>query len=265
MTSLAYLSAGSGEPVIFVHGWGLNSGVWEEQLKSLSDEFRVIAVDLPGHGRTEPKDERMTVKAAAGCLRDLVGELALEKVHLVGWSLGTHVVCRAALLLGFDAARSLTIVDGTPCFVQRSDEDGWAMPETRTRWVLRGLENNFVETLTEFITTSCYTKKEVKPNIERIMRSVFFNEHFPPDKKSAIELLTDFVESDIRPMLSGLKLPCLICHGDRDSILPVEITKIWESFLPDARSVIIENAGHAPFLTQPAFFNETLRKFLHST
>lgn len=264
MTALAYRSEGSGEPVIFVHGWGLNSGVWKEQLKSLSDEFRVIAVDLPGHGRTKPKDKKMTVKAAAGFLRDLVDELALENVHLVGWSLGTHVVCRAALMLGFNTARSLTIVDGTPCFVQHNKEDNWAMQETRTKWVLRGLENSFVDTLTEFITTSCYTKKEVKPNIERMMQSVFFNEHFPPDKKSAIELLTDFAESDIRPMLGKLKLPCLICHGDRDSILPVEITKIWESFLPDARTVILENAGHAPFLTQPALFNESLRIFLHS-
>ena len=264
MTSLAYRCEGAGEAVIFVHGWGLNSSVWVEQLKSLSDEFRIIAVDLPGHGRTEPKGKKMTIEAAAGFLRDFVNELALKNVHLVGWSLGVHVVCRAALMLGFDKARSITIVDGTPCFVKRSEEDGWAQPQTKTKWVLRGLEKEFVKTLTEFITTSCYTKKEVKPQIEQLMRSVFFNEHFPPDKKSAIELLTDFTESDIRPLLGSLKLPCLICHGDRDSILPLEITKIWESFLPDARTVIFENSGHAPFLTQPALFNESLRKFLHS-
>ena len=264
MTSLAYRSEGSGEPVFFVHGWGLNSSVWDKQLKSLSDEFQTIAVDLPGHGRTEPKANKLTVEAAAACLRDLVNELRFKKVHLVGWSLGTHVVCRAALMLGFDTVRSITIVDGTPCFVKHNDEDSWAQPETKTKWVLRGLENNFVETLTEFITTSCYTKKEVKPNIEQMMKSLFFNEHFPPDKKSAIELLSDFAESDIRPLLSDLKLPCLICHGERDSILPVEITKIWETFLPDTRTVIIENAGHAPFLTQPDLFNESLRNFLHS-
>ena len=264
MTALAYRSEGSGEPVIFVHGWGLNSSVWVEQLKSLSDEFQIIAIDLPGHGKTKPKDKNMTVQEAADYLCDLVKELALKNVHLVGWSLGTHVVCRAALSLGFDTARSITIIDGTPCFVKHNDEDTWAQPETKTKWVLRGLEKNFTETLTEFITTSCYTKKEVKPNIERMMKSLFFNEDFPPDKKSAIELLSDFAEADIRTLLPGLKLPCLICHGDRDSILPVEITKIWESFLPDARTVIIENAGHAPFLTQPALFNESLRNFLHS-
>jgi pimeloyl-[acyl-carrier protein] methyl ester esterase len=193
-----------------------------------------------------------------------VDELSLPAVHLAGWSLGTHVICHAALKMGFDTARSLTIVDGTPCFTRRNEDDSWALPLARTKWILRGLERNFTEALTEFITTSCYTKKVVKPETEKMMKSVFFNEQFPPDKKSALELLKDFGNSDIRPMLGSLKLPCLICHGDRDSILPVEISKIWEDLLPNARRIVFENTGHAPFLTQPARFNDSLRAFLHS-
>ena len=264
MTSLAYRSAGSGDPIIFVHGWGLNSGVFKEQLKSLSDEFRVIAVDLPGHGDTPPKEGRNTLAAAAGYLCELVKELSFGRVHLAGWSLGTHVVCHAAMQMGFDTARSLTIIDGTPSFVKKNEDETWALPDTRTKWILRGLEKDFIKELTEFITTSCYTKKEVKPETVEMMNDLFFTDPFPPDKESAIELLKDFIDSDIRPMLGALKLPCLICHGDRDSILPIEVTKIWENSLPNAKTVIFEKSGHAPFLTQPARFNETLRKFLRT-
>ncbi|GMT42023.1 MAG: O-methylpimelyl-ACP methylesterase [bacterium] len=264
MTSLAYRSAGSGQPVIFVHGWGLDSLVWLEQLKGLSDCFRIIAVDLPGHGATPPYESTLTITAAARLLAEFIDELELETVHLVGWSLGAQVVCFAALHA--DNVRSLTIVNGTPCFAAKQKEDTWAVPLTKAKWTLRELEKNFINTLTEFITTSFYTKKELKPQTGQTMKTYFFAEHFPPDKKSALELLTDLIETDLRPALgSSLEnLPCLICHGDRDSILPLEVVKVWENLLPSSRKKIFKNCGHAPFITQPAAFNESLGKFLKS-
>jgi len=263
LTPLVYRSAGSGEPVLFVHGWGLNSRVWLEQIKGFGG-FRIIAVDLPGHGATPPCRKRLTISAAADSLCGLVRSLSLKKVHLVGWSLGAQVICHAALRMGFKTVRSLTMVSGAPCFAAKRGEECGTVSLTKARWTLRALEKDFTKTLTEFIKTSFYTKKELGAKTEQTLKSYFFDENFPPDKKSALELLTDFIETDMRPMLKKLKLPCLICHGDRDSILPVETVKVWEELLPSSRMEIFESCGHAPFITRSSRFNETLKNFLES-
>lgn len=234
-----------------------------EQLEALP-QYRIIAVDLPGHGATLPRRDRLTIPKTAESLCGLIRSLSLEKVHLVGWSLGAQVICHTAIKMGFKTVRSLTIVSATTCFAATRGKECGAVPLAKAKWTLRALKKDFSKTLTEFIKTSFYTRKEMGAKTERTLQSYFFDENFPPDKKSALELLADFIETDMRHLLEKLKLPCLICHGDRDSILPVETAKVWEKLLPSARMKIFENCGHAPFITRSARFNKTLINFLES-
>lgn len=91
----------------------------------------------------------------------------------------------------------------------------------------------------------------------------FFDDHgkFPIDKKSAIELLESLYEDDIQEEIRWVKVPSLICHGDRDGIIPVEAAGLWQRALGNSRIEIFKNCGHAVFLEEPLSFNNILENF----
>lgn len=258
MTQLSYTSRGSGEPILFVHGWGVHSGVWERQMEYLSAGFRTIAVDLPGHGRSEPTGERLTVRTASKALVETLKGFSFESVHLVGWSLGAQVACMAAADPDLSGIASITIVGGTPCFVSPTDEESWALPPAKAKWFRRGLEKDYRGALENFILG--YFGEENGKGEE--IKKVFMAKPFPPEEKSALEILDDFLTLDIRDILGELNIPCLICHGESDTIVPVEVLNVWKNHLPSSSEVIFENCGHVPFFSHSARFNESLKSFI---
>lgn len=254
-----------GTPLIFVHGWGANSLAFKRQIEYFSSGFRVIAVDLPGHGPA-PLSETPSVQSAAAGIAALVNETSAGGAHLVGWSLGAQVVCRAALIMtekrGGERVKSLTLVSGTPCFVAPGDGDNWAVHPTKAKLFRRDMGKDFKKTLKEFILSFLDGEEGVTPEKIEEAKSIFFNELFPPDEKEALKLLDDFLATDMRGEAPNIKVPCLICHGDGDKIVPVESVDMWKKLLPSSETVIFENCGHVPFITETKRFNKILMEFL---
>ncbi len=251
-----------GEPLIFVHGWGMESGVWQEQAEFFAEEFDVSAVNLPGHGGMPPLGgEPLTIKKCGEALAEEISRKNLKNVHMVGWSLGAQVICHAAAELGGNVG-SLSMVGGTPCFTAPAESDKWATPLVKALWFQRTVKGDFENSLKKFVMTFFEAEKELDGAAGERVKNAFFGKNFPPDEKSAVELLDDLTLSDIRGLLPALDVPSFILHGSRDRIVPVEVTGIWESLLPQARTAILPGCGHAPFITCPEKFNATLKKFL---
>ena len=126
---LSYTDSGTGIPLLFVHGWLMSRRVWALQ-SSLADTFRMITLDLRGHGA-----DGSGVFTYEGCCEDiarLISCLQLDRVVLVGWSMGAQIVLRAHCQLAEKIA-GLVLVGGTPLFCRCDDFDcGIPLAEART-------------------------------------------------------------------------------------------------------------------------------------
>ncbi len=259
---LAHRITGIGQPLIFIHGWGVSSSVWKKQVEYFSENFRVVTVNLPGHGGAAPVTGRLTIQRCAGMLSDLMVKQNLRGAHLVGWSLGGQVAVRAALELGGEFVKSLTIVGGTPCYLAPSETDKWAVHPTKARYFQRKLKVGFRTALGYFIMSFFEAETGLAEKDAQEIRSLFFDDSFPPDENSAMELLESLYEDDVRAEAGGMETPCLICHGQSDMIVPIEVTNLWTTLLKSAETILFEECGHAPFLSRPSVFNAALKDFL---
>ncbi len=259
----------SGPWVVFVHGWAMNSGVFAEQAEMMKDRYRVVLVDLPGHGSSAPVSGKFTVDACAEKVADLIEKLGITEAHLVGWSLGAQVICKVSLILP-KGVKSLALVCGSPRFVADSEDDPTGVSPLKARLFREAVKNDFPGGIKFFIESFFDKEKsdndefdsgEIGPERRKIIETLLYK-NFPPDKESALGLLDDFHASDIRPILPRIDVPCLICLGGRDRITPVESSDLWEGLSLVTRKMIFDGCGHAPFLTRPRKFNETLNAFL---
>jgi pimeloyl-ACP methyl ester carboxylesterase len=114
---LWYDDQGCGTPLVFLHGWCMSSVVWGMQTAELSKSFRVIALDLRGHGLSGTVASTPDFEHFANDLCDLIQLLDLSNVILIGWSMGGQVALQAASGL-VDRLAALALVSATPCFVE---------------------------------------------------------------------------------------------------------------------------------------------------
>jgi len=256
---------GSAGSIVFIHGWGVSSAVWQEQAAYFSNRFRVITIDLPGHGKSEPLNgTKNSITHCAELMVETILDLGLERVTLAGWSLGAEVAAKGLLLGGDFDLRSLVLVGGTPCYVAPSDDDDWGMPTVKAKYFKRQLGRDFRAALSVFIHTFFEAEKTLTPERVEKIGSLFFDKTFPPDEKSALELLGSLYEVDMRTMLAEKRpdLPVLVCHGDRDMIVPCGAVKEWNRLIPGIKKEIFSDCGHAPFLTRPQEFRDSMDNFL---
>ena len=95
---LWYEDSGAGTPIIFIHGWCMSSEVWRFQREGLSDSFRIITLDLRGHGNSPPHADGFDLDGCAADVAGLIEYLGICDAILVGWSLGALIAIEVSLL-----------------------------------------------------------------------------------------------------------------------------------------------------------------------
>jgi pimeloyl-[acyl-carrier protein] methyl ester esterase len=249
---------GSGEPLLLIHGWGMHGGMWGEVADSLAQDFRVLVVDLPGHGRSSRIEDR----GSSSALDVIVDELAAqfdEPLTVCGWSLGGQIALRWAARHPLQVSR-LVMVASTPCFVRRPGWDCAMAPETLEQFAA-ALRQDHAATLRRFLALQVRGSENERELLARLRAALFSRGE--PDMaalQSGLEILRD---SDQRAALPEIKQPVLVIAGERDTLTPPQASQYGAEHLPDARLEIIEGAAHAPFLSHPEKFMESLKSFLH--
>lgn len=254
---LRYRQVGSGPALVLLHGWAMSSAVFGEALQNLSNEFCVLAPDLPGHGQsTAGKD--YSLDSLAYDLASWMEGLQLTDVRLLGWSLGGQIVLRLASLTKQRLSR-LLLVATTPRFV--ADEE-WVngLAEGQVRIMARGLQRRFARTLDDFFNQQ-FGEHEVNAARRQSLAEQFSPTVIPPQQEAALAALETLRTSDLRLQLNELKIPALVMHGAEDKIIPPGAGRYLAEALPQARFQLLEQAGHAPFLSYPEDLFQMWREF----
>ena len=250
---LHYEDYGHGAPLLLVHGLGSSTRDWEYQIPVLSQHYRVLALDVRGHGRSDKPRETYRIADFADDVAALIEHLQLPPVHLVGISMGGMI----GFQLGVDRPellRSLTIVNSGPEVKAKSPRD-WL--EIGKRWTLSRLLS--LETIAKALGKLLFPR----PEQAELRRKI--EERWPQnDKRAYLASLDAIIGWGVRERLSRITCPTLVISADRD-YTPVERKREYVAEMPDARLLVIENSRHATPLDQPERFNSALLAFLEET
>lgn len=277
--SLHVDSYGSGAPLLLIHGWGMHGGMWGGVAERLAEHFRVLAVDLPGHGFSAGSSEwrvgsrewevgnshlasHFPLPTAHLLLDSLVDQLSAqfdEPLAVCGWSLGGQIALRWAMRYPQQIDR-LALVASTPCFVRRP---GWecAMAEETLAEFAAALQQDYTLTLRRFLALQV-RGSERERELLAVLRSALMSRGEPDlgALQAGLDILRD---CDLRSALPGIHQPALVIGGERDTLTPPQAAHFLAAQLPDARLAVIEGAAHAPFLSHPDEFMEHLMSFLY--
>lgn len=238
--SLHIEQLGHGPDVVLLHGWAMHGGVFAPLVERLRDRCTLHVVDLPGHGLSRDADVPLALDACVDAIADLVPDDALW----CGWSLGGLVALRAAQRKV--PMRALAMLCASPCFVRREDWR-WGMSAEIFRDFAEGLRSDWRGTLDRFLALEAFGSDHAKEEL-RSLRDALFARGEP-----AASVLADGLEllesSDLRDALPVLSAHSLWIAGRRDRLVDPRAMAEAASLAPGASHVVIEHAGHAPFLT----------------
>ena len=264
--SLHVDSYGSGAPLLLIHGWGMHGGMWGGVAERLAEHFRVLAVDLPGHGfsvgRDSPRhsgDVGMNPDLLMDSLVDQLSAQFDEPLSVCGWSLGGQIALRWALRHPQQISR-LALVASTPCFVRRPGWEYGMAQETLAEFAA-ALQQDYALTLRRFLALQV-RGSERERELLAALRGALISRGEPDlgALQAGLEILRD---CDLRGELPGIRQPALVVCGERDTLTPPQAAHYLAAQLPDARLAMIEGAAHAPFLSHPDEFVKHLMSFLH--
>jgi pimeloyl-[acyl-carrier protein] methyl ester esterase len=255
-TPLHRETRGSGAPIVLLHGWGLNVRVWDALAELLAGRHEVVALDLPGHGRSPWSASCASIEAQAGAvLRSIVPG---ERVTLLGWSLGGQVALQAAALAP-ERIERLVLVAATPSFAARPGWDHGARPEVLEK-LGRGLASDYERTVTEFLELQVRGSADAHAVLLALRAAVFSHGEARPEALAAGLALLGSV--DLRPLLPQIRQPTLVVAGQYDRVTHPSASRELAQQLPDARFVEVRRAGHAPFLSHRDRFAAELLAFV---
>lgn len=234
---------------VFVHGWAMNSAVWNECIAKLPQWINVVVVDLPGHGSMSD--------VAVGSLDDLVQTLttlAHRPVMWVGWSLGGLAVLRLAELYPERVAAAL-LVACNPCFVRKENWPCGVEAEVFNQFS-SNLNKNQEKTLQRFLLLQVKNLPEAKQAVKQLQLSLKLRGQA---STQALNLgLQILLETDLRQALRSIGHRLHWLFGAQDALVPAAAATVLQGEYGQKNVVVNAKASHAPFISHQEDFIKQL-------
>ena len=242
--------SGSGPTLVFLHGWGLHSGVWRGLAETLDARYRVTLLDLPGHGYCPMIAGDYTLAALATAVE---GALP-ERSTLIGWSLGGLVALMLALERP-DRIRRLILVGSSPRFTADADWPCAMQPEVLDAFAQQ-LQEDHAGTIRRFLALQALGSEDARRTLTQLKAEIAAAP--TPDPRALAGGLAILRGTSLLPRLPEIRVPVTLIHGERDTLAPLAAAQETAARLPDARLHVIAGAGHAPFLSHADEFRRLL-------
>lgn len=243
--NLNIIEQGHGPTLVMLHGWGLNSGVFATIAKPLSRRYRVLCVDLPGHGRSPPI-ETFDLESVTKVLASVIAEPAIW----LGWSLGgTFAMSVAARFPG--QVRGLLLVNTTARFVKGN---GWpfGMHPSFPEQFADELSTDYDATVGRFLTLVARGSPNGTTMLKQLRTTM--RGYPPPDMGALQGGLRVLSRTDMQRYLPSIGCTAHMIQGDRDMIVSADGASATCERIGSCAMTLIRGAGHAPFLSHQQEF-----------
>jgi pimeloyl-ACP methyl ester carboxylesterase len=250
---IAYERDGSGQPIVFLHGFFGDHRVWRRQLE-LADEYTFVAWDAPGCGASSMPPNGLRMPGYADLLAEFISRLDLDQPHLVGNSFGGTL----ALQLASRHPQLARSVVGIDTYAGWSGSFTPAVVEQRLKASLPDLELPPAEVAAKWVAG--FVTPEAPTPLKDELRSIIAD--FKPEAMRV--MIRSLAESDLRKELKELHLPTLLIWGAQDVRSPLTVAHDLEARLEGSRLVILEAAGHLAQVEAADRLNAELRAFFRS-
>jgi len=252
--------AGRGEPLLLLHGFTGSARTWGSVLPALGEGFRTVAVDLIGHGASDSPAEaaRYVMERCTEDLACLLDRLAIERAHVLGYSMGARVALAFALARG-ERVRRLVLESGSPGLQDPAER---AARAAHDRALAAGIERDGVP-----LFVDAWMAQPFFATQRRLPATLLDEARRQRLACSAVGLANSLrgmgtgAQPPLWNRLDGLAVPTLLVAGDEDSKFRILARRMAER-LPDARVTVIAGAGHNTHLEQPAAFTAAVLEFL---
>jgi 3-oxoadipate enol-lactonase len=252
-TKIAFDDFGSGRPLVLIHGYPFNRTLWNDQVASLSDSFRVITIDLRGFGESDASESPATMSRMAQDVARLLDNLEISTATIGGLSMGGYVVL--SFYKQFASRVDALVLADTRA--QADTEEGkQTRVQQRDKILAEGMAGIAAAMLPKLLTA--VTVRERAEVVKRVRDLMVKTK--PSGAAAALMGMAD--REDQTALLSQIAVPTLILVGREDSITPVQDSELMHDKIDGSKLVILENAAHVSNIEQADLFNAALGSFL---
>ena len=261
---LAYSDYGFGDPVVMIHGWPLSREMWEYQLGDLVDAgFRVVKYDRRGFGKSSKPWNGYDYDTFAADLNEILEQLDLKNVTLVGFSMGGGEVVRYLSNYGTQRVKKIALISTVLPFLQKTAGNPDGVDQKVFEEIMQQIRNDRVGFLDEFgkvfFGVNMVSHPVSKPLLEYYRMLGSF-----AAARSTLQCVVAFSQTDFREDVRTIKIPTLIIHGNDDKIVPIEASSNrTAAMIPGSHYLVYEGAPHGLFYEYWKKLNADLVNFIN--
>ncbi|PLS08575.1 alpha/beta fold hydrolase [Neobacillus cucumis] len=248
-STITYIDKGAGKPIVLLHGFCGSSKYWSEVIPVLSENFRVIAPDLPGHGGSTMAQENNTISDLADIIKELTDKLNVGQVTMFGHSLGGYITLAFAekysdSLNGFSLVHSTAFPDSEEAKKGRTTN-------------MEKVKQEGIKPLIDGLVPKLFSPDHLEESYVETAKEIGYQT--PP--QGAIQTLHAMKERpDRNYVLESSSIPVLLIAGEQDQIIPAE--KTFSVSKANIKQTIIKDSGHMSMYEKPADLIEAIKGFV---
>lgn len=259
----------SADRLIFIHGWATDKSVWDGLAPEIAGERPFLNINLPGHGGTLAWDEPTLRPAKEEVLRLL--EKDRGPYLAIGWSLGAQTVI--ALASEFPHLFKAIVLVGATARFCADDELSYGQSKALVRRMIMDMKQSPAQTLQRFYSLNFTPEELASVEARRFIERYRYPGPvecrqtppgcFPAFKYAEITTaLEALYATDLTQSLGAIKTKTLLIHGSGDNVCPLDAGRALTSAIKGSKLEVFEDAGHAPFVTEPERFASCVKGFL---
>ena len=252
---ITYRRAGEGPPLVLLHGGPTNGREWRNQLEGLSDEFTVVAWDMPGTGGSDDPPEGFQPRDYADCLARFIDRLGLRHPHLLGLSFGSGLALELYRWHP-EIPRSLVLASAYAGWSGSLPPEVAAQRKAQmTRMIDLPPDAWARDWLPTLLTPAA--SADVVDELSGILA-----EFHPAGQRTMLQ--SRWAEHDVREVLPRIAVPTLLLYGEHDVRAPAAVAEAMHTQIPGSEIVYIPEVGHMGHIERPDAFNAEVRRFLRT-
>ncbi|ANG96922.1 alpha/beta hydrolase [Brucella pseudogrignonensis] len=264
-TKIFYKDWGTGQPILFSHGWPLSGDAWSVQMLFFAEKgYRVIAHDRRGHGRSDQPWNGNNMDQYADDLAELIEKLDLKDVILVGHSTGGGEVAHYIGRHGNSRVAKAVLVGAVPPLMLKTANN----PEGTPIEVFDGIRKGTRSDRSQFfkdLTLPFYGFNREGAKVNEGLRENFWLQGMVGSIKGLYDCVREFSEVDYTDDLKKIEVPTLVIHGDDDQIVPIAAAgEKTAKIVKNATLKVYPGAPHGLAETEADKFNADVLEFIQS-